>query len=471
MQSMQFQHLVSSKPKLANKIINGKLKDKVDPLVLRSERSDKLLCKSAEVVRETQHYYQTLNKASSNHALRYGPNTGCAYPWEEAGALDHFKMETHVGKEGFGFMNLDDHITNPVIFQRCLRNTKLGKTPGPDGICNEILRYLPEDMQQAIHKLFTVMWMTGHTPNQWKRSQTLLLYKKGDPLQLSNYRPIALANTIYKVWTAVITQVISTYAEHYQLLSDGQEGFRKHHNTMRALQNTLNVFEDAKLHQKNVFAMYTDYSNAFNTIDQDKLLQILFDLDIPNVAIDAVKDLYNGAITCVKIPAGNTDAIPVERGVLQGDTLSPLLFNFFMTPLVRWLQAGGRGYAFGSLEATTASSLVRTKRKTACSNYADDNSLFCNTVADLCLQAEKVHQYAKWGNLKIQPIKCAATGMPYADMASGTVGSPKSWVGYQQLKNRLACVKIGAHQIPCAHPHNDPQKVTGVSGWFPFPAQ
>ena len=42
--------------------------------------------------------------------------------------------------------------------------------------------------------------------------------------------------------------------------------------------------------------MYMDYSNAFNTIDQDKLLQIPFDLNFPNVAIDAVKDLYTGAV-------------------------------------------------------------------------------------------------------------------------------------------------------------------------------
>ena len=73
---------------------------------------------------------------------------------------------------------------------------------------------------------------------------------------------------------------------------------------MRALQSTLTVFEDAKFHQKNVLAIYTDYSNAFNTIDQDKLLQIPFNLKFPNVTIDAVRDLYAGACTSVRTPAG-----------------------------------------------------------------------------------------------------------------------------------------------------------------------
>ncbi len=47
------------------------------------------------------------------------------------------------------------------------------------------------------------------------------------------------ANTLYKVWTGLLAQVMSTYAEHYHLLSDRQEGFRKHRNTMRATVSML----------------------------------------------------------------------------------------------------------------------------------------------------------------------------------------------------------------------------------------
>lgn len=358
-------------------------------------------------------------------------------------------------------MDLDDHIKNPVLFQRCLRKTKLGKVPGPDGVCNEILNYLPEQLRQAIHKMFILMWMTGHTPDKWKQSHTLLLYKKGDPLLLSNYRPIALANTLYQVWTGVLIHVMSMYAEHFHLLSDCQEGFRKHWNTIRALQSTLNVFEDAKFHQKNIYALYIDYSNAFNTIDQEKLLQILSDLQFANVAIDKFKDLHAGATTCMRTPAGITAFIPVGRGVLQGDTLSPFLFNCFME-LARWLHAGGRGYAHGCLEATKAKPQMQLKCRTPCSSCADDSSLFRNTIGDLCLQAEEVNQYAGRSNLNIQPAKCAATGMPHADIAPGAVSSSQSWVGSEQLKNRLACMKIGPHHIPFAHPDKEPQKVLGV---------
>jgi len=56
------------------------------------------------------------------------------------------------------------------------------------------------------------------------------------------------------------------------------------------------------------------------------MLWIMYDLGFPMDAIEVVKDLYQNATTQVRLPqGGNTDQIPVERGTIQGDTLSPFL--------------------------------------------------------------------------------------------------------------------------------------------------
>ena len=52
--------------------------------------------------------------------------------------------------------------------------------------------------------------------------------------------------------------------------------------------------------------------------------------------------------------------------------------------------------------------------------------------------------------------------MVHEDIASGAVPLHQSWIGKEQLKNRLACVKMGPHHIPFAHPDKEPQKVLGV---------
>ena len=162
-------------------------------------------------------------------------------------------------------------------------------------------------------------------------------HKENDESWLENYRPIALANTVYKLklWTGLIQECLNMYADHYNILSNSREGFRRYRITMRQLHMLVNVLSEAKLSEQNLFMLYTDFSSAFNTIDHDKLLQIMYDLGFPTDAINVIEDLYPNATTQGKLPMGKTDAVHINRGTIQGDSLSPFLFLIFMKPLLR----------------------------------------------------------------------------------------------------------------------------------------
>ena len=119
-------------------------------------------------------------------------------------------------------LNTWSMITSDTTFNSILKHLSNNKAPGPDGVTNELLKCAPEVVQQHLHTIIKCMWHTRHTPTQLKQSDTVLLYKKGDPADPSNYRPIALANTIYKLWTAHVTLALTTTAEKYGMLSDMQ---------------------------------------------------------------------------------------------------------------------------------------------------------------------------------------------------------------------------------------------------------
>ena len=97
------------------------------------------------------------------------------------------------------------------------------------------------------------------------------------------------------------------------------------------LENVIMALEDAKLFHKDIYALIVDLTSAFNTTDHDRMLWIMYDLGFPNDAIDAVKNLYEDATIQVKLPSGVcTGQIPVERGTIQGETLSPFLFLLYI---------------------------------------------------------------------------------------------------------------------------------------------
>ena len=267
------------------------------------------------------------------------------FPWKHGAysSVDPFTLETAAGKPGFGSISLLEHVCDPCIFQEKMRHLENGKAPGLDGIPNKVLKHLVEGVHQVVHKLFILMWMTATTPKAWKESQTVLLQKKGSEHDLGNSRPIALANTLYKLWTGVIAECLY---KHFNILSSAQEGFRKQKNTTRQLQNVMNIMSDAKISQQDLYLLYVDFSSGFNTIDHDKLLCIMHDLGFPEDAIEVMAVLYTNAITKIRLNFAETGPIKIERGTIQGDTLSLLLFLIFIEPLLRWLQSGGRGYKY-----------------------------------------------------------------------------------------------------------------------------
>ena len=130
------------------------------------------------------------------------------------------------------------------------------------------------------------------------------------------------------------------YAECNALLSNTQAGFRKQLDTIHQLEIVIMALEDSKLHSKDIYTLVVDYTSAFNTTDHDRMLWIMYDLGFPTDAIEAVKHLYTQASTQIRLPSsGSMDPNPVERGTIQGDTLSPFLFLLYI-PLLQWLLVG-----------------------------------------------------------------------------------------------------------------------------------
>ena len=59
----------------------------------------------------------------------------------------------------------------------------------------------------------------------WLGGLIRFLFKKGDLLEMGNYRPVGLQDTAYKVLSAILTDRLDRLAERHWLLDPSQEGF------------------------------------------------------------------------------------------------------------------------------------------------------------------------------------------------------------------------------------------------------
>ena len=70
----------------------------------------------------------------------------------------------------------------------------MNKASGGDGIPVELFQILKDGAVKALHSICQQIWKTEQWPQDWKRSVFILIPKKGDAKECSNYCTIAVVS-------------------------------------------------------------------------------------------------------------------------------------------------------------------------------------------------------------------------------------------------------------------------------------
>ena len=107
-------------------------------------------------------------------------------------------------------------------------------------------------------------------------------------------------------------------------------------------------------------------------MDHNKLWKILKEMGIPDHLTCLLRNLYAGQEATVRIGHGITDWLQIGKGVPQGCTLSPCLFNLYAEYIMR--NAG--------LDEAQAGTKI-SGRNISNLRYADDTTLMAESEEEL----------------------------------------------------------------------------------------
>lgn len=131
----------------------------------------------------------------------------------------------------------------PVIISKseiteALQRLKADKAPGLDGISNRILKACAGKLSELLAPLSQACISQSYHPQAFKMANTITMKKpdKGDYTTPKAYRPIALLNTLGKVFESIIGKRITYLAEVHHLLPETQMGARRGKSTETALE-------------------------------------------------------------------------------------------------------------------------------------------------------------------------------------------------------------------------------------------
>ena len=108
-----------------------------------------------------------------------------------------------------------------------------------------------------------------------------------------------------------------------------QAGFRKGRGIRNQIANIFWIIEKAKEFQENIYFSFIDYAKAFDCVDHNKLWKILQEMGIPDHLAFFLRNLYSRQEATIRTGHGKTDCFQIGKGVCQGCTLSPCLFNLY----------------------------------------------------------------------------------------------------------------------------------------------
>jgi len=271
-----------------------------------------------------------------------------------------------------------------------IKQMKKNKAPGIDEITSDIIKEGGKETVTQLVKLYNQIMQERKIPVTWKEAKVILLHKKGDKADIKNYRPISLLSHLYKIFTKILQNRIKTDLDRYQPRE--QAGFRAGFSTMDHLHTINQLIEKANEYQLDLCIGFIDYEKAFDSVEHKELFKALRKTGINEGYICILEDIYTNAISKIHLDKDVSQIITIDRGVRQGDTLSPKVFTTTMECIFKNIPLDERGINIDGEKLTDL-------------RFADDVALIASSVKDMEVQLNDLNRESKKCGLKMHKGK------------------------------------------------------------------
>lgn len=297
-------------------------------------------------------------------------------------------------KEDKAKMKSTDQTSIPSITQQevelALKQMKDSKAPGTDEITSDIIKIGGTEIIKQLVSLYNQILNEKKIPTCWKEAKIILLHKKGDKTDIKNYRPISLLSHVYKVFTRIIQNRIKNLLDENQPRE--QAGFRAGFSTTDHLQAINQLIEKTNEYQLDLCIGYIDYEKAFDSVEHKELFSALRKVGVNEGYVNILEDIYTNATARIHIENDVSEIINIERGVRQGDTISPKVFTTAMEEIFRKLDLEERGININGERLTDF-------------RFADDVALTTTSVKEMEIHLNRLNTESKKIGLKIHKGK------------------------------------------------------------------
>ena len=294
------------------------------------------------------------------------------------------EVDRELDEDYFKNINSLDEPFSLGELNKAIQNLKLNKAAGVDYVVNEFIVNSSPSIKLLLLTIFNVLMQLEYFPEFWTNGLITPIFKKGDNHNLNNYRGITVLSCLGKLFTKLLNDRLTKWVEYENKLTESQFGFRKGRGTIDSIFVLQGLIDILFSQGKKCYVCFIDYSKAYDLIDRTAMYTKLIKTGISSKYVNLIKSFYSQVKLAIK---GDThdQSFYSNYGLLQGESLSPLLFSLFVNDLPDRLTDESVGVR---VQDVIMKLLM----------FADDMSIFSESREGLQLGIDQLKDYCtKWG--------------------------------------------------------------------------
>ena len=245
-----------------------------------------------------------------------------------------------------------------------------------------------------------------------KRAIITLLYKKGDPELLQNWRPISLLNTDYKIGAFVIGNRPQSVMS--KLISSDQTAYLRGRYIGSNIRLVEDIFDQSEKGEAEGAVLFCDFEKAFDTLEIQFIIKVLEKFKFGDDLQRWVKTFYNNIDACVKCNNWISKPLQVKRGIRQGCPVSALLFVLVAEIMAINIQC--------NVNVKGIKLPGRKNKEAKISQVADDTTMFLKDFSSIVNAIEEIKRFSAVAGMKLNVQKTVGVRLGKFNTCNQTVG-------------------------------------------------
>ena len=222
--------------------------------------------------------------------------------------------------------NLDRDLC-PLELDKALDQANMKSAPGVDGFTYGFIKKFWHIYRTPLFSCAKNALENQALPESFLTAQIKLIPKKGDITKLGNWRPISLLSNFYKIISRAINNRLKKVSN--RILSRAQKGFNQKRQIQETIINTLENIDHCKRKNIKGVLVSVDQSKAFDSVSHSFMEKVYNFLGFGEKIKNWLKSIGTGRTACIILGQNlYSDNFNLGKGHAQGDSPSPLLYNF-----------------------------------------------------------------------------------------------------------------------------------------------